>query len=97
MKHGRCAARRERVFTAEFLTFRQCAARKWFLVATQVVVSLRLAMATDGRGRAKSFAADKFSTKRKRLKNISMRGSAEVSRRFPRGHLPNRALIKAAV
>jgi hypothetical protein len=97
MKRVRCSTGSKRVFAAEFFAFLQSAARKRFLVAAQVVISLRLAMAADERRGARSFAADKFSTKPARLKKIFMRSSAEVYRKFPRAHFPNPALTKMAV
>ena len=62
MKHARSYVRWEHAFAAELLAFRQRAARRRFLVATQVVICLRLAMARREPSAAQSFAADKFST-----------------------------------
>jgi hypothetical protein len=80
-----------------FLAIWRGTARNCFLVAPQVVSSLRLAKVTCDWRCVASFEADKFSTTPARLKKIRDRPSTEVSRRFPRAHLPKRALVGEAV
>jgi hypothetical protein len=72
-------------------------ARNRFLDAPQVVSSLQLAKAVYDCRYVASFGADKFSTMPARLRKIRDRLSTDVSRRFARAHLPNRALVGEAV